>query len=92
MPKLITFITQHESREQFLFQIKIEVSELLFLTEKMLQLDHLYHMPILYSLENGRQNAKVHMIQLITLLICLPSVVHYCTLSVQHFCVNPPIL
>jgi len=58
MLKIFTFITQHESPEQFLLQIKTIVSEVLFLMMEIVQLYYLSHKPILQGLENGRQNAK----------------------------------
>ena len=108
MLKIFTFITQHQSPEQFLLQIKTIVSEVLFLMMEIVQLYYLSHKPILQGLENGRQNAKdfsmadgyyatstvvVHMIKLYLITYLSTQYGLLSLLQVVHnFCVNQPIL
>src|SRR6218665_594772 len=58
MLEIITFITRHEPPKQFLLQIKIIVSELIFLMIEILQLYPLLQMPMLEGLQNGLQNVN----------------------------------
>jgi len=89
------YYTKHESSGQLLLQIKIIVSELLFLMPEIMQLYHLSHTPILYGLENDRRNAKVFSISdyfnvtLWYILICIPNLVSYCKWFTNSVLINP---